>query len=252
MRATIVQLSDPHLFGDPQAQHRDVTTAASFAAVVAHARRVAPDCDAVVLTGDLCHDPSPEGYEAVRQALGDWLDRTLVIAGNHDDLHMLGAVFGRPEANGDAVCFRSLIGDRDWQLIGVDSVVPGETHGWLDEEQLQQLDAWLAEDPARPTLLFLHHPPIALGSAWLDPLLLRNPEQLAGRLPGSGVRAMFCGHAHTDQTGELAGIPVHVTPSTAFQFVMSGQSISIDPSPPGFRVIRIDDDRLATEVVRLA
>lgn len=242
-------MTDPHLFADPQAQHRGVATAACFADVVARAQDVAPDCAAVVLSGDLCHYPSPEGYEGVRTTLGDWFDRTLAIPGNHDDRDMVRAAFGRPEATGDGVCFRASVGD--WQLIGLDTQVPGEPHGWLDDVQLQLLDDWLGEDPGRSTLLFLHHPPIVLGSLWLDPSRLKNADQLASSLLGSGVRAVFCGHAHTDQMGELAGLPVHVTPSTAFQFVIAETFVNIDQRPPAFRLIHIDGDRLTTEVVHL-
>ena len=134
-----------------------------------------------MLSGDLCHDPSPEGYERVRDMLGDWVDRTLVVPGNHDNREMVRAAFGRPGAGSDAVCFRSEL--RRWQLIGLDTVAPGEGHGWLNDAQLDQLDAWLAIELALPSLLFLHQPPATLGSPWLDPMLLRNPEQLASRPP---------------------------------------------------------------------
>ena len=49
----------------------------------------------------------------------------------------------------------------------------------------------------------------------------------------------------------MARLTVYVTPSTAFQFVMSGESLAIDPKPPGFRVIDIDDSGFTTEVLRL-
>ena len=55
----------------------------------------------------------------------------------------------------------------DWRLIGLDSQITGALPGELGAEQL----AWLASlltASSQPTVLFLHHPPIMVGSAWLD------------------------------------------------------------------------------------
>ncbi|MEU4620294.1 hypothetical protein AB0G04_10000 [Actinoplanes sp. NPDC023801] len=61
--------------------------------------------------------------------------------------------------------------------------------------------------------MVLHHPPVALPSSELMPLVnLRNAEQLAVALAGSDVRAVLCGHFHLQLSGTLAGIPVWVTP----------------------------------------
>jgi len=62
-------------------------------------------------------------------------------------------------------------------LRGLDTLVPGQGGGRLGPARLAWLDARLAEAPARPTLVFMHHPPFKTGIERMD-LDLRTPGAL--------------------------------------------------------------------------
>jgi hypothetical protein len=51
----------------------------------------------------------------------------------------------------------------DVDVVLIDSITPGQDYGTLDAEPLAWLRAILAASPARPALLFLHHPPFVTG-----------------------------------------------------------------------------------------
>jgi Icc protein len=248
---TILQISDAHLLSQPDGMLKGVPTLQSFRLVLQRARDEVADPVRLILSGDLSHEGTVAGYELFEDLLGDWSERTLLIPGNHDDRRGMRTVFDQvPGDADDDVWFRDELGD--WLLLGLDSHVPSESYGELSEEILNQLDFWMSENPQRPTLIFLHHPPVSVNSLWLDKIGLRNPgplEILVQRTPG--VRGVFCGHIHQVFEGNFAGVPFYSVPSSSVQFVSESEEMKIDLCPPGFRVIELQEAQINTRVVRL-
>ena len=59
-------------------------------------------------------------------------------------------------------------------MIGLDSQRPGEARGTLGDEQRAWLHQRLKSTPPLNTVLFLHHPPVAVQSPWLDAIGLQD------------------------------------------------------------------------------
>lgn len=247
---TILQITDPHLMSDRQGTLKGIPTANTLSSVLDAARVRCPEPDGIVWTGDLSHEESVAGYELLRQIAGDWIDKSFLVPGNHDDRVAIRQVFPEiPGTGQEMISFRQELGP--WQLIGIDTQVPGETEGELSAEQLTQLHYWLTLDPERPTLMFMHHPPGHVGCPWLDQIGLRNPEPLENMLSSyRGPVGIFCGHVHHVYQGVFAGARLFTSPSAAFQFNSDGPPFSFDLLPPGFRVITLDDEDFTTEVIR--
>ncbi len=248
---TILQISDPHLLSQPDGTLKGVPTLKSLRLVLQRARDEVADPGRLILSGDLSHEETIGGYELLKELLGDWTGRTLLIPGNHDDRCGMRTVFEQvPGETDDDVWFRDELGD--WLLIGLDSHVPGEVYGELSDEILDKLDLWLSENPERPTLIFLHHHPVSVNSPWLDTIRLRNSSSLEMLLRRSQcVRGVFCGHIHQVYEGIFAGIPLYSAPSASFQFVSESEEMKFDLRPPGFRVIELQELQISTRVVRL-
>ncbi|NCC28003.1 MAG: phosphoesterase, partial [Gammaproteobacteria bacterium] len=134
-RQTLLQLTDPHLYADPQGQLLGVTTRRSFEAVLALALARAQPAQALVLTGDLVHDESPEGYRALRRLL----DRTglpyYCIPGNHDSHRPMRDLLGPAALMPTAT--RTLGG---WNLVFLDSTEPGRESGRLGHARRVSLE----------------------------------------------------------------------------------------------------------------
>ena len=117
---TIVQISDPHLMSDRQAVLKGVPTAKALASVLEEARVRCPDPDCVVWTGDLSHEECAGGYHLLRELADDWIDKSLLIPGNHDSRVALREVFPEVGGKGDEpICFQAELGK--WQLVGLDT-----------------------------------------------------------------------------------------------------------------------------------
>src|SRR5690625_7474200 len=68
----------------------------------------------------------------------------------------------------------------NWQLVLLNSSVPGEIYGELEESELAFLERVLKAGSERHTMIALHHQPIPVGSEWIDEYLLRNARDFFG------------------------------------------------------------------------
>jgi 3',5'-cyclic-AMP phosphodiesterase len=214
-RYTIVQISDPHVPADGLLFDR-VDACARVQASIEMVADAGCCRDVLVLSGDVANHGEPEAYDRMRvvidAALRRFGARLLVAPGNRDDVALLRAhLLGRePEAGP----LDEVVRVGGLRLIGVDSSVPGEVHGELDERQLQALARELSEPATDGTVLVIHHPPIWSTTPMSELVALREPQRLADAIRGSDVRLLISGHTHRVSAGTLAGVPVWVSPAT--------------------------------------
>lgn len=254
---TILQLTDLHLFADKEALLKGVHPWRSLARVLATARGSGIAFDHVVLTGDLTHDGLERTYEHLREALGDWADAAWLIPGNHDDRSLVGRISNPPAGTGwkpalqDRVTFSF---DADgWRVIGLDTLLPGKLEGEVGAGQLAWLAAELAQHATSPTLIFMHHPPVEVGSAWLDRIGLTDRAAFAPVIAAAPqVRVICCGHIHQEFQSRLATADVLAAPSTSVQFVPQTETLVVDDVPPGLRIVTLGEKSFETRVVRAA
>jgi 3',5'-cyclic-AMP phosphodiesterase len=248
MPLRLLQLTDPHLFGDPGGQLLGITTRRSFESVLALALSENQTPDALILTGDLVHDETPAGYRYLRERLKRTEVPHYCIGGNHDVQalmmeHLESAALG-------SVALRRLA---RWNLILLDSSDPGRDGGRLTENQLDRL-ADLLTDEQSPALICLHHHPSAIGSAWIDRIGVANGAELLALCEHHPqVKAILFGHVHQNFSARHGNCLLLGAPSTCFQFKPESRDFAIDEIPPGYRELMLHPDgRLETRVVRLA
>jgi len=238
----IVQLTDLHL-GPRLGDARWVR----FDALLASLPRLVGDFDRLVLSGDLAKRGQLVVYEALRARLEPWLPKVRLIPGNHDSSRAVRQVFAdRLLALAPAANFLEDLGGV--RLIGLDSSRPWRISGALGPEQLTWLSGALEASP--PALVFLHHPPVRVGTWWLDKDRLRDGGALAKVLRDRGVLGLFCGHVHQEWAGQLGSVPVWTTPSTAYQFKPGSLIPQRERKDPGLRLIEVAQGALRTAVLR--
>lgn len=254
--ADILQLTDLHLMADPNAVLRDVCTRQSLHDVLQlakdHCQTESVNFDHVLITGDLTHDERAESYEALRELLGDWQPRCRLIPGNHDDRMLIRQVF--PElVPTDSEHVNFSIESAGWRLIGLDSHVDGEVFGRIGKSQLRWLTDELTTHATQPTVLFVHHPPVSVESAWLDRIGLQDGDALLNIVRSfPQVRSISAGHVHQEFAMTVDGVEIVTTPSTGVQFRPREDELVCDTTPPGFRIFRLADNACETHVIRLS
>jgi len=244
----LAQLTDPHI-----GAHWDgpVSPAAALARAV-DALRTSPDPpDAVVVTGDLANRGKRKQYAAVREQLERLGVPSIVLPGNHDDRAKMREAFELPGHGADPIHGVADLGPL--RLLTLDTTIPGQAGGALAETELQWLDRSLRDQPARPTIVAMHHPPVLTGvPAWdataigpverrvLDRVLSRHPQALA----------VVAGHLHRTLVSTIAGRPAVVVPSTYMQSKLDWSSTDfvLVPEPPAFGLHALLDRQLVSHV----
>jgi 3',5'-cyclic-AMP phosphodiesterase len=245
----LIQITDAHLFADPRGKLMGLTTRSSFEAVLdlALGESAPGRADALVMTGDLVHDESSEGYAYLRDVLESQALPYYCIPGNHDQPGLLAHWLG--DAAVGRLASRRL---GPWNLIFLDSTRPGAEGGLLGADQLEGVDRLLAENP-EPTLVFLHQHPVSIGSAWMDTMDVANGQELIAVCDRhANVRALVFGHIHQEFTAERGPYHILGAPSTCVQFLPGSADFAIDTLAPGYRELLLHHDgRIETWVRRL-
>lgn len=245
----IIQITDMHLFEHTTEILLGVNTWDSFNAVVDAVQKDYPSPDLMLLTGDLAQDETVIAYQKLTRVLSRFHCPKYGIPGNHDDEKHMHAVFKENHFQEN----KSIIVD-NWHFILLNTQKLHAVEGLLSPEQLHFLDQALGGYPEHSTMIFMHHPPVPVGSEWIDKLMLSNADQFWDLLENyHHVRAIFCGHVHQEFSGEKNGISIFTTPSTCFQFASKSQKFGVEPLMPGYRVIEIDENgHFETKVIRVA
>jgi 3',5'-cyclic AMP phosphodiesterase CpdA len=243
----LVQLSDLHIGGN----ENGMDPIPRLEAVIEAVRSLPNRPDAVLVSGDLTDDGAEEGYRVAREMLGELEVPLHVIPGNHDDRARLREAFDLPGEGSEPINYSVEVGEL--RLVAFDSIVPGQDPGDFPPEQLRWLDEELATEPEAPTLLALHHPPLATGIAEWDEINLLAPQREAlagviGRHPQ--VLGIVGGHLHRVAASALAGRPVLAAPSTYWQvrpdFEEEDNYVVVDA--PGFAIHALRDGELYSQV----
>ena len=185
-------------------------------------RRCGRRPNVVLLTGDLTYDGQAAEYATLCELLAGLASPYFVIPVNHDDRGRMRAAFADSTAlpaNGEFLHY--VVEDYPVRLIAVDTTEPGLTGGVMCEARLAWLAAQLAEARARPTVIFMHHPPIRTGIVPLDQIGLDGAVAMAAIVERHAqVVRVVCGHVHRPIQALWAGTVVTTAPSTAHQFAL--------------------------------
>lgn len=217
--------------------------------------------DALVFTGDLTDNGQVDGYRRLRtivepvcEAYGAQL---IWVMGNHDARpefrrHLLDEIGADPAtawANIDYVADVNGL-----RVIALDSTVPGQNHGEIDDAQ----HAWLAQTLQQPaehgTLVAMHHPPVPTHIDVLRLVELREQSRFEETINGTDVRAVLAGHFHYSSASTLPdGTPVSVAAATCFSHDTRSpaERLHSRDGALGCNLVEVYPDRIVHTVVPL-
>jgi Icc protein len=232
-----VQFTDTHLFADDKGKLLGLETARSLSSVVNDIRRLPPQ-DFMLATGDLAQDASEEAYRRLMSLTDPLATPIFWVPGNHDDVRqmqrLLMGKYWHPQ--------KHLLGEH-WQIILLNSAVPGKVHGQFSDDELARLERLLREHPGHHTLLVLHHQPVPVGCRWLDGIGLKNSAALFALLARyPNVKGILWGHVHQEFDKQLSGMRLMATPSTCVQFEPGAEDFSAGRQEPGYRQVELHPD----------
>jgi 3',5'-cyclic-AMP phosphodiesterase len=228
----VAQISDPHIRRPGELACGMVDTAAALRRCVTFLNELTSRPDIVVVSGDLVDFGKKEEYAHFRKLMAPLAIPYVVLPGNHDERNAMRQAFSDRRFSAEGPLNAHLFVD-DLHILLLDSTVPAQPHGLLSDETLRWLDAELHEHSARPTLIFLHHPPFLTGIRHMDVQNLRNAAALASVLQGhQQVRLLAAGHVHRTILTLFKGVPAVIAPGTSHAV-----AFDLDPAgPPAFQI----------------
>jgi len=248
----IAQISDLHIRLPGQKTCGVVDTALFLPPTLAQINRLRPRPDCVLLTGDLTDFGQPEGYAYLRETLQALAVPYYLIPGNHDDRTSLVEAFpDHPYLRAAGHHIQYTIESYPLRIIALDTTVPMQSHGTLCAERLDWLAARLAEQPQRPTVIIMHHPPFATGIHHMDAIGLsagaNELDALVRRYPH--IERIMCGHLHRTIFQRFGGTIASTCPATAHQIALNldhDNPLCFIMEPPGYHLHAWLDGQLVT------
>ncbi len=233
----LIQITDCHLFEEKQGKLLGMDTQSGLDAVLDQMHQEVTDFDFFLCTGDLSQDGSMGSYKRLKRQIEKSGKPQYWIPGNHDHrANMLNVVSENKE-------MRPVIKAGKWQIIMLDSQVPGSVFGNLEQSQLDIVKNALAADSTSHTMLVMHHQPIPMGCEWLDNQKIKNNDELLTLInQHKNVKAVLWGHVHQDTDRLINGVRFISTPSTCVQFTPDSTDFDIDNKAPGYRWMELHDD----------
>lgn len=245
----VVQLTDTHLCAKRGGTLLGMDTDHSLQAVINQVAQERATPDLLLGTGDLSDGGARQAYERLQDYFAQFSCPGFWLPGNHDDRATMQAV----AAGTSRLCPEVRLAG--WQIVLLDSQVPGEVGGRLGEAELARLAASL--DAARAdelfTLVCLHHQPVAIGCEWLDEQMVSDAEAFFAVLDQySGVRGVLWGHVHQQIDRRRGAVELMASPSTCVQFAPGSRDFKADDLPPGYRWLDLHPDgRIESQVCRV-
>lgn len=237
----VLQITDLHIrpVSDAGNKLEDVEYDATLQSVLDDIHANEPADSIVVATGDLVQDPVEAAYQRLKLQLSRSPNRYFLLPGNHDN-----AVMIRKTLNKDnSWCVGQYVSN-DWLMLFLDTAAqPGQSAGVLSKTELSRLERTLAVCGDKHVMLFLHHQPVKIGSAWLDAIGLKNADALFAVTDRyTQIKGMVFGHIHQQFEGARNNVRMIGSPSTCVQFKPGAEQFEIDSLPPGYRWFDLNAD----------
>lgn len=238
----IAQITDLHMRTPGDKAYGIIDPAAFLTPAVQALNALQPRPDCVLITGDLTDLGRPHEYQVLRDALAALEMPYYLLPGNHDDRQGLRDAFPDHEYLQDTGPFiQYAIEKFPLRILALDTVVPMKSHGALCQDRLDWVAQQLAEQPDRPTLVVMHHPPFITGIEHMDAigLLTGGPEleRIVARFPK--VERVLCGHLHRTIFQRFGGTIASTCPGTAHQLALElgpRPTLQYIMEPPGYQL----------------
>jgi 3',5'-cyclic AMP phosphodiesterase CpdA len=218
----LAQISDTQVPAAGKLLLGKIDTAAFLRSAIAHLNDLIPRPDFVIVTGDLVDEGSTAEYDNLRSILSGLAIPFALMPGNHDERGNLRRAFGdHRNLPRDGEFLHYVIENLPLRLIALDTVIPGQGGGRLCPARLERLESRLAEQPDRPTVIAMHHPPFVSGLAEMDSINCENSSalgEIVARHPQ--VERIICGHVHRPICLGWNGTVVTTAPATAHQVTL--------------------------------
>ena len=207
--------------------------------VIKQLKAMTPRPDFMLATGDLTEFGDFDSFRRLKNAFSQLDFPVWPMVGNHDLRANFTACF--PEVPTSDGFIQYAFDAGPLRFILLDTLEEGRHGGAFCAVRAAWLTDRLSERPEDPTVIVMHHPPVAVGIDWMN----THPDEdwvqrfrtcVASR---ANIVAIICGHLHRPITTKWEGTTIAICPATSPQVALDMSPI--DPEKPDNRPMIIAD-----------
>ena len=213
----LAQLTDTHITVPQTKNENCYVKLEALKKCVAQINKLDTLPDVVIHTGDLSHNGHKEEYTLTKSIMDELQVPYLITAGNRDSVKNLVNEFGlTSQRNLDQHFIQYSADVTSYRLVSVDTSSQDSNLGFLNFQKLAHLDKLLGQNPDRPTIIFMHHPPITLSNSnpskheYKNYRMVKNFAEIVDRHPQ--IITILCGHIHRSFSSYINASPVLAMP----------------------------------------
>lgn len=218
----IVQISDTHITGPGLKTCGVAPMAENLARCVDSINSLNPKPDLVLLSGDVTNDCTQAQAQQAARLLSKLECPLYLVPGNHDNRSVLREAFDPACCPSNVDGFITYVIDgHPLRIIALDSVQQRKPGGRLCASRLAWLRECLTKGGDRPTVIFMHHPPLKLGVPETDADGFVGAD-LFGDVVADfpNIERILCGHIHLLSHVRWRGTIVTTAPSMGMQLTL--------------------------------
>lgn len=250
---TFLHISDTHISGDPdyhppwipeEVPHPNRGVELLLAAI----DQLPFAIDFILHTGDVCADPQEADYHCARDLLSQLGPPVYLLPGNHDSAAYMEAILH--DESKLHVLRDAQLDVSGYRLVALDTNGPGDAHApSLRDEQIVFFAEALEASADAPTIVAMHHSPIATGVPWLDDhMRIQNGDQIQRilRAHREKLAGVFHGHIHQQTVNHDDGVLYVCCPSTwsnLSAYPGLGEGLADPLTSGGFNLVMLRDRR---------
>jgi len=205
MSLTVVQISDTHLSPDAPARISELDRC------IQEVNAIEPRPDLLIHSGDVTHHGTAEEYAAAKACLDRCDVPCFLMVGNKDDRQELLNAFPAHRPLLDSEWLQYSIEDFSVRLLILDTRHALSNKGQFCTARLDHLKRMLDADPAKATVIFMHHPPFEAREV-PDPFQFEDWSEVdrLGEVLSAykSIKGIYCGHLHRSIDSTFAGLQV--------------------------------------------
>jgi len=212
------QISDSHFMNKGEKVFDQIETYSQFIKVIEYCKNLNPNPDFFIMSGDLIND-NPDHYANYIKLCKQLNKPYYLMMGNHDKRKDLRKYI----INKDLIDRRGFINFTinydSLNIICLDTAIEDSIEGELNMTSLKWLEKELKKNLNQNTIIFMHHPPIKIGSILFDHIKCKNGDIFLSLVKQyKNVSKVIFGHVHCIYNHVLENLTLLSCPSSSFQF----------------------------------
>jgi len=220
----ICQLSDMHFIDSDKKLNGQVNTKQQFIKAINFCNSLDPQPDIFIMSGDLIHD-NPNFYDKFIELSNKLQKPYYLMIGNHDHRNRLTKIISNKKLVDKYGYINFSIDEFPIRIIAIDTVIDKTNGGEISSTTFYWLKNELDRDLKKPTIIFMHHPPINIGSIVFDNIKCINGSKFLQLTSNyKNIIKIIFGHIHCKFKKNFLNQELMSCPSSAFQIFIKAKT----------------------------